>query len=77
MVPRYYHNPPLPAPARLRCPVCHQAVYSRATMHPQCAVHLSERPEPRAKPPAGPGHAARAASALEPVGEMAAIDPKG
>jgi hypothetical protein len=77
MVPRHYHNPPLPAPARVRCPVCHHAVYSRATMHPQCAVHLSERPESKAKPPAVPGHDAQAATGPEPAGVMAAIDPKG
>jgi hypothetical protein len=41
-------------------------------MHPQCAVHLSERPEPKAKPPARPGHAARAARASELVEAMAA-----
>ena len=33
--PKHYHSPPTD---RARCPVCHEAVYSRAGIHPQCAV---------------------------------------
>jgi hypothetical protein len=37
MFPKYRHTPILD-PERKRCPVCHQAVYSLADIHPQCAV---------------------------------------
>ncbi len=38
-----------PASSRARCPVCHEPVYSRAGIHPQCAVKQSEPPRPKAK----------------------------
>jgi hypothetical protein len=38
--------------ARARCPVCHETVYSRAGIHPQCAVRQSELSRPRPQPPA-------------------------
>jgi len=47
MAPGYYHNPPKPASNRVHCPVCHQEVYSRAGIHPQCAVWQSESPKPQ------------------------------
>ena len=47
MSPGYYHNPPKPVSTRVRCPVCHQEVYSRAGIHPQCAVRQSEPPKPK------------------------------
>jgi hypothetical protein len=71
MTPRYYHNPPTPVSARVRCPVCHEAVYSRADIHPQCAVRQSER----TKPQGAPGHAGRAATAVDQVGADVVIDP--
>ena len=40
----YYHNPPKPVSTRVRCPVCKEAVYSRAGIHPQCAVRQSDPP---------------------------------
>ncbi len=43
-MPGYYHNPPRASSTRPRCPVCNEPVYSRAGIHPQCAVHLSEPP---------------------------------
>jgi hypothetical protein len=49
MFPGYYHTPPKPVSTRVRCPVCHQEVYSRAGIHPQCAVKQSESQKP-AKP---------------------------
>jgi hypothetical protein len=49
---RHYHNPPRPISTRVRCPVCHEAVYSRANIHPQCAVHLYD---PQAKARRSPG----------------------
>jgi hypothetical protein len=50
MTPKYYHTPPQPVSARVRCPVCHKAVYSRAGIHPQCAVRQSEAPKPKGEP---------------------------
>jgi len=48
MNPKHVHTP---VSTRVRCPVCHEAVYSRAGIHPQCAVRQSEPPRPKAKPP--------------------------
>jgi hypothetical protein len=43
-------NTPIPAGAqRRRCPVCQQAVYSRAGIHPQCAMKQAEPPRPSGK----------------------------
>ena len=44
MTPRYYHTPPVPVSTRARCPVCQEAVYSRAGIHPQCAVRQYDPP---------------------------------
>jgi hypothetical protein len=45
---KYWH---VPIPSRPVCPVCKKAVYSRAGIHPQCAVSQAEsirpvKPEP-------------------------------
>src|SRR4051794_32536258 len=48
MFPRYRHAP-IFDPERKRCPVCNQAVYSLAGIHPQCAIKLAEGPPDRAK----------------------------
>lgn len=45
---KHFHTPPS---TRARCPVCHEAVYSRGGIHPQCAVRQSEPPRPKNKPP--------------------------
>jgi hypothetical protein len=45
MTTKSYHTPPQPASARVRCPVCHEVVYSKAGIHPQCAVRQSEPPK--------------------------------
>jgi hypothetical protein len=47
MTSGYYHNPPKPVSSRVRCPVCHEAVYSRGDIHPQCAMQRSEAPKPK------------------------------
>lgn len=39
----------MPVSTRARCPVCQQPVYSRAGIHPQCAVRQAEPPRPKAK----------------------------
>jgi len=41
MNPKPFHTP---ISTRLRCPVCHQPVYSRGGIHPQCAMRQSEPP---------------------------------
>jgi hypothetical protein len=46
---RYYHTPPQPVSTRVRCPVCHKEVYSRAGIHPQCAFSQSDPARPKAK----------------------------
>lgn len=46
MSPSYYHTPPKPVSTRIRCPLCREEVYSRAGIHPQCAVKQSESPKP-------------------------------
>ena len=45
----YYHTPPKPISTRVRCPVCHQEVYSRSGIHPQCAVRQSDSPASKNK----------------------------
>ena len=40
---------PSSATNRAACPVCHQAVYSKAGIHPQCAVRQSEPPRVKDK----------------------------
>ncbi len=52
MNPKHIHTP---VSTRVRCPVCHEAVYSRAGIHPQCAVRQSEPPRSKEKPAAAPG----------------------
>ncbi|WP_165245204.1 hypothetical protein [Paludisphaera soli] len=39
--PRNSHSP-LPDDRRRRCPVCRQSVYSKAGIHPQCAIKQSD-----------------------------------
>jgi hypothetical protein len=51
MNPKSYQPQNNPNSTRVRCPVCHEAVYSRAGIHPQCAVRQSEPPRTKAKPP--------------------------
>ncbi len=50
MTPRSDRNPLQPPSTRVRCPVCHEVVYSRAGIHPQCAVRRSDPPRPKVKP---------------------------
>jgi hypothetical protein len=45
----YYHSPPKPASTRALCPVCKQAVYSQAGIHPQCAARQAEPPRVKEK----------------------------
>jgi hypothetical protein len=43
---KHYHTP---VSGRILCPVCKKGVYSRAGIHPQCAMSLAD--PPRAKRP--------------------------
>ena len=54
MNPKSYQPQNSPNPTRARCPVCHEAVYSKAGIHPQCAVRQSEPPRVKPKPPGSP-----------------------
>jgi hypothetical protein len=40
---KYWH---VPISTRPVCPVCKKAVYSRAGIHPQCAMNQAESPRP-------------------------------
>jgi hypothetical protein len=46
MNPKHVHTP---VSTRARCPVCHKEVYSRAGIHPQCAVRLLDPPKHKNK----------------------------
>jgi hypothetical protein len=50
---KYYHTPLKPVSTRVRCPVCHEIVYSTAGIHPQCAVKRADPPKPKVKPEPG------------------------
>jgi hypothetical protein len=41
---RHYHNSLPPISRRALCPICKQAVYSLAGIHPQCAMSLPDSP---------------------------------
>jgi hypothetical protein len=48
MFPKYRHTPIFDA-ERKRCSVCHQAVYSLAGIHPQCAIKRADALELKSK----------------------------
>jgi len=54
MNPKHFHVPVSP---RARCPVCHQSVYSRGGIHPQCAMSQADPPRPKGKVQKAPGAA--------------------
>ena len=64
MNPKHLHTP---VSTRVRCPVCHHAVYSRAGIHPQCAMHLADPPRAHSKTPQAPGAGEARAMAIEPA----------
>jgi hypothetical protein len=79
MNPKHVHTPPPPASTRVRCPVCHQEVYSRAGIHPQCAVRQSDPPKPKNKSKESPGQVDQpvADAVIEPTtsGSITLPDP--
>jgi hypothetical protein len=71
MNPKHFHTP---VSTRARCPVCHEAVYSRAGIHPQCAVRQSEPPRTKPQQPTAPGLASPGEGAEELAGTEAGTD---
>lgn len=63
--PRNSHAP-LPDDRRRRCPVCRQSVYSRAGIHPQCAIKQSDPLYTPEDPEAEAAEPAAAAVAVKP-----------
>ena len=49
MEPMSYRKLARSASTRIRCPVCHEEVYSRAGIHPQCAARQCDTPKPKVK----------------------------
>ena len=49
MEPMSYRKLARTVSTRIRCPVCHQEVYSRAGIHPQCAARQCDPPRPEGK----------------------------
>lgn len=74
MNPKSYQPQNNPNTTRARCPVCHEAVYSRAGIHPQCAVRQSEPPRTKPKPadPLADGIVDVDAAVIVPSGELPA-----
>ena len=75
MTPRYYHTPPPPASNRVSCPVCHKEVYSRAGIHPQCAVRQSDPPRPKPMKIGVPGELGPDSKAVEAARVEAVVVP--
>jgi hypothetical protein len=77
MNPKHSHSPPPRDSSKGRCPVCNQVVYSRAGIHPQCAIRQADPPRPKAKPPGSVGLAVPIAAAPEQDGAgLIAAPPK-
>lgn len=72
MNPKHLHTP---LSTRARCPVCHEAVYSRSGIHPQCAVRQSEPPKAKKVGPISPSQVEPVSGAPEQTGADVVIDP--
>jgi hypothetical protein len=72
MNPKHIHTP---ISTRARCPVCHEAVYSRGGIHPQCAVRQSEPPKVKNKGRVAISLAEPVTGATEQAGADAVVDP--
>jgi hypothetical protein len=72
--PRNSHSP-LPDDRRRRCPVCRQSVYSKAGIHPQCAIKQSD-PIQAEDDPDGQGIDEVAAAPAPPVKAKVKPAPK-
>jgi hypothetical protein len=71
----YYHTPVKPISTRASCPVCHETVYSRAGIHPQCAVIQSDPPKLRSKKQQAPDLVDQANHATDPTGAVVVVEP--
>ena len=71
----YYHTPVKPVSTRASCPVCHETVYSRAGIHPQCAVIQSDPPRMRSKKQQASALLDQANTATDQPGADPAIEP--
>jgi hypothetical protein len=70
--PRNSHSP-LPDERRKRCPICRQAVYSPAGIHPQCAIKQADPWKPASPADApDPAAVAEAPAKVEVKAEKAA-----
>jgi hypothetical protein len=74
MNPKSYRILTTPVSTRVRCPVCHEEVYSRAGIHPQCAVRQSDPPRVKNKGKTSPLQAEPVSLAPEPDVADAVLD---
>jgi hypothetical protein len=72
----YYHTPVKPVSTRASCPVCHETVYSRAGIHPQCAVIQSDPPRMRSKKQQASALLDQGSTASDQPGADLAIEPE-
>jgi hypothetical protein len=76
MTPKhYYHTPLKPMSTRACCPVCNATVYSRAGIHPQCAVLQSDPPRPKAKKPGAPAIVDQVEKPADQLGADVVVEP--
>ena len=71
----YYHTPVKPTSTRASCPVCHETVYSRAGIHPQCAVIQSDPPKMRSKKQQARAVLDEANKATDQLGPDVVVEP--
>jgi hypothetical protein len=71
----YYHTPVKPISTRASCPVCHETVYSRAGIHPQCAVIQSDPPKLRSKKQEARALVDQANQATDQTGAVVVVEP--
>jgi hypothetical protein len=76
MNPKSYRILTKPVSTRVRCPVCHEEVYSRAGIHPQCAVRQCDPPKlkNRGQKSSSPSPADPVVMASEPAEVAAVLD---
>jgi hypothetical protein len=73
MNPKSYRVLIKPASTRVRCPVCHEVVYSRAGIHPQCAVRQSEPIRTKTKGQVAPLAEPDAEAVVPPIADVVDI----
>jgi hypothetical protein len=73
MNPRSYRILSVPISTRVRCPVCHEEVYSRAGIHPQCAVRQCDPPRMKNKAKGLPLPVEPLSGTIVPIGAEAVV----